>query len=456
MASPVVTPPRRPQSLFGPIVLISLGVVFLLVHLGVWSYRGVGIAFARYWPVLLILWGLAKLLEYMDAQRKGVPAPGIGWGGGFLLFFIIVFGMAATGAVRVNWDEVRNEMGHSDVDDPFGFLGRRYEFTEEVAPVKIPEGQPVKVITTRGDVTVETSADDQVHMRWVKMFRATEQSQADQRNQETKAEIANGNNETVINVAGGRFENGIYELTLQVPAKSPVQVTTSRGDVVVRQRTANLQIETTNGDVLAEDIQGTVRVQARRGDIHVRDVKGDVTVSGRAGDLIASDISGAANLEGEFTGTINVARIGKGVRFKSNRTDMEFGKLDGEMVMESGDLRMTSVAGPVRLMTRSKDIRLEDYSGDVKIGNSNSDIELRPKSLGNIDVENDRGSIELVLPETAAFNLNARSENGEINSEFPGLNVSNSHRLATATGQVGSGGPTIRLSMDRGSINIRR
>jgi len=37
--------------------------------------------FANYWPALLIVWGVIKLIEHQRAQREGYRASGIGGGG---------------------------------------------------------------------------------------------------------------------------------------------------------------------------------------------------------------------------------------------------------------------------------------------------------------------------------------------------------------------------------------
>jgi len=77
---PVVYRPRR--SFAGPVVLIVFGVLFLLGNLGYVSWGRLGYLFSRYWPVLIILWGLVKLAEHFDAQRQGYRPRGIGFGGG--------------------------------------------------------------------------------------------------------------------------------------------------------------------------------------------------------------------------------------------------------------------------------------------------------------------------------------------------------------------------------------
>src|ERR1700719_5378685 len=95
---PLPVPPyrRRRRSFAGPVVLIIMGIVFLLVTMHRLPLIRLGTLFAHYWPLLLIIWGVIKLVEYQAAQREGAPAPGIGAGGIFLVIVIVVFGLIAT------------------------------------------------------------------------------------------------------------------------------------------------------------------------------------------------------------------------------------------------------------------------------------------------------------------------------------------------------------------------
>jgi len=52
-------PPPRHRSIAGPFVLILIGIVFLLGTMHVLSVGRLAHLFANYWPVLLILWGVA-------------------------------------------------------------------------------------------------------------------------------------------------------------------------------------------------------------------------------------------------------------------------------------------------------------------------------------------------------------------------------------------------------------
>src|SRR5271167_4583867 len=95
-SSTQVPPPRYRRSLSGPIILIAIGTVFLLGTLGVLDWHNLGHWFAHYWPVLLIISGVIKLVEYQQAQREGTRAPGLSSGGIFLIIAIIICGLIAT------------------------------------------------------------------------------------------------------------------------------------------------------------------------------------------------------------------------------------------------------------------------------------------------------------------------------------------------------------------------
>src|SRR5262249_41364683 len=96
------------------VVLIILGILFLLGNMGVLHWSMLRHWFANYWPLLIIVWGVIKLVEYQQAQREGERPRAIGAGGVFLLIVLIVFGLAAKQAEGSNRTKIRDNM---DTDD---------------------------------------------------------------------------------------------------------------------------------------------------------------------------------------------------------------------------------------------------------------------------------------------------------------------------------------------------
>ena len=452
MANEIQTP--RPRSYFGPIVLISVGVVFLLINAGVLSWRGFGWYFARYWPLLIILWGVMKLVEYYQARSEGRPAPGIGGGGIVLLIFLIMFGMMATQASRVPWERVGDELELGN-DFPI-FFGTRYAYSQQVDQ-DFPANSSLRVSLDRGDVKLRAGTDDKLHVTVRKSLLAGSQSDADRINTSMQPVVNISGNEVVISIAN--YSRGsVMDLEIQVPRKAAADLMTLRGDVEVEGREGNVKAHTSRGNVTVEDVTGNAEIHLRRGDIRARKVTGDVDVEGSVSDSNVSEVGGTVNLHGEFFGTMSVAKVAKTVRFKSSRTDLEIGQLDGDMTMEIGDMRARGVSGNFRLVTRSKDIHLEDVNGDIKVGNYRGDVELSSSKppTGTVEIVNEHGSIRVGLPAKGNFQMYARTEHGDIQSDFSELKVEESGREAKATGAVGTGGPAVRLTNSRGDITIRK
>ena len=122
-------------------------------------------------------------------------------------------------------------------------------------------------------------------------------------------------------------------------------------------RDGEANISSNHGDVSLADINGKVSLDLDHSSARVSQIAGDVAVEGHANDVSLQDIKGGVRLNGEFMESVKLAKIAKTVSFKSSRTDLEFSNLDGDLDLDSGDLRASNLMGPLRLNTRSKDIR---------------------------------------------------------------------------------------------------
>jgi DUF4097 and DUF4098 domain-containing protein YvlB len=445
----------RPRSIFGPLVLITLGVLFLLRTTGIIPSQSLRLWFAHYWPILLIFWGAAKLVEHLWARHRSEPTPRLGVGSVVFLVFFIMIGVGATQTADWNWSGLRSDWG-IDPESDFGFFSNRYEFTDNFAQ-PMPGGAQIKVLAGRGDISVSASDDNQVHAVVHKVVRTDSQESANRLNDSTHPRFTQQGGIWLLDLTSGDFERARFDLDLQLPRHAALSLATRRGNISVLQRQGNVDLATDHGNVSVEQLQGDASLHIRSGSVTARDVKGNVQVDGEVDDGTVSDISGSLDFNAGYNGNVRLSHIGQKLHFKSVRTDLQLARLDGELNMGDGDLRGSSIAGPVKLNTRSNEVHMEDVSGEVNVDNRNGLVEVRTKApLGNIDINNVKGGIELHLPENAAFRLDAESRGGNIDAdEFP-VNVDNSSHDATARGTVGKGGPDIRLRSDRGTIQLRK
>ena len=452
--TPQQYPPRHPRSISGPIVLILIGILFLLEKMGVLHWRSLGYSFAHYWPLILIFFGAIKLIEHIYAQRTGTTAPGLGAGGAILIVAIIFWGLVASQVARVDWNELGDQVHFGD---DFPFFGHSYSFEDQLSQA-FPAGGNLHVTSDRGAVNITASEDNQIHIAVHKRVNAENQEDADKWNGETKPQITvSGQSVTVNANTQGAGDHGVTsDLDISIPRKASVVVSTRHGDGTIMGRDGDVSLSVEHGDVSVTDVNGNVHLDLQDSSAHVSTVSADVSVQGKAQDVSFEDIKGTLTLDGDFTESVRLARIGKPFNFKSPRTEINFTKLDGDLDLDSGDLRVSNVTGPVRVSTREKDIGLIGVSGDVRLKNRNGAVEIQMTKMGSMDVENQNADIQIGVPAKAAFQLDARSRGGEIDSDFESLNVHNGDDQSTAVGSVGGGGPHMVINNEHGSVEIRR
>ena len=463
MASPVIPPPpmppapRPPRSIAGPVVLIIIGLVFLALTMGVLNRYAMWMMFARYWPALLILWGVIKLIEHEQAKRAGLPSRGIGAGGIFLLIFLVLIGLMATGVSRVNWGNIRDhiQFGDQDFDEIFG--GSTFDYSDELSQT-FPKGGSLHINDDRGTITVNVGDGDTIKVSVRKKVHAEKQQDADNYNARTKPQITVvDKNVTLTANTEAVGDKGVNtDMDVYVPRNTDLVITSRRGDVTINGMNGNVEVNHQRGEVKLNDRTGNAVLKLDRSAARAQHVKGDITIQGRANEVALEDIDGAVHLNGEFRESTRLVRVSKTVSFHSSRTDMEFSRLDGRLDLDSGDLRADSLIGPMRLTTRSKDISLEGLSGDLRLENNNGSVTVGLHKPGNIQIDNRKGDVQVSIPPNVAVKVEARTREGDIESDFSELKVENQDKQATANGSIGSNGPHLIINSNSGSIEIRK
>jgi len=462
MASPMMppTPPRPPhRSIAGPVVLILIGVLFLLGTMGLMDIHHLGSLFARFWPALLILWGALKLIEYEQAKRLGQPARGIGVGGVFLMLFLIMAGLIATQVSRVDWKSLGDHIQLGDdqgLDEIFG--GSTFNYSGELSNDWPAGSNSLRINDDRGTITVNVSDDKKLKVSWRKKVHAENQQDADRYNSKTDPAITMAEKVILLNAntQGAGDKSVSTDMDIYVPANTSLVITSSRGDVTVAGMSSNVEINHRRGEVNINGHTGNISLNLDGSSARLGQVKGDVTIQGKANEVAVEDVDGAVHLNGEFMESVRLIRISKTVSFRSSRTDMEFSRLDGRLDLDSGDLRADSLTGPMHLTTRSKDIALEGLSGDLRLEDSNGTVEVGLHKPGNIQIDNRKGDVQVTIPPNTAIKVEARTHEGEIQSDFDEIKVDNRDKEASASGSIGTNGPRLVMNCDKGTIEIRK
>ena len=459
----------RRGSILGPVILIGVGIVALMVRMGripayyFWEWYG------HWWPLLLVIAGVVLLLEWALDQfiqprdANGVPLPvgrGIGFGVGFLLVLLIAAGITASTTTHVNWSAIHNQLNFGDNDEGWGFfLGDKHEETKDMT-VAWPAGAAVSVESSHGNVTVAGTSDDgQIHIQLHKTVYAHSDEDAQQKLKSLEAQITSTSSNLDLRMPDS--EGSSVDLVLTVPPAAALNIRSGHGDLHATAMKSALVLAADHGDVQADAITGSLVAKVGHGDFSAHGVTGTLAVNGRLQDVTISDVDGPVSLDGDFFGDTHLEHIRGLVHFHSSRTDLEFARLDGSLTLDRGDLIGDAILGPVKVKTRSKDVSLNQVAGDLHVENANGDISVTSAPpLGNVDMDDRRGTINLTVPEQAAFIVQAATTDGEVQTDFANLS-SQSGEHGSLSGTVGSSAEGsamvhIRINSDKGDISLKK
>src|ERR1700683_5418491 len=156
---------------------------------------------------------------------------------------------------------------------------------------------------------------------------------------------------------------------------------------------------------------------------------------------------------------MKLKNLAKPLQFEGGRgTELHVEAIPGSISMDLSTLTGNGIVGPMRFVTRSRDIRLEQFSQSVEINTDRGDIELQPGKtpLSAIEARSGVGAIELVLPDRAGFQLQATAERGDAVNEYgPPIEKDVESRTATLRGKSGDG-PAITLTANHGTVTVRK
>ena len=205
-----------------------------------------------------------------------------------------------------------------------------------------------------------------------------------------------GDTITVTIDEGSTFDVGPFYQNLQIDVTVPSQ--------------ANLAVTTSSGNITSHGVTGHMTLRTGSGDIITNGGSGQITLGTDSGDIHASNISGQMTLTAS-SGTITATNA--------------------------------SASGASIFQTDSGDIH---YSGSLA-------------ATGTDRFTAGSGTITLKLPNDAAFQVQASTSSGSIDSAFSSVNVSRGDGSgATASGGAGNGQAVAQVTIqtDSGDIHLDR
>jgi len=361
---------RTIGSIFWGLILVAIGGLLLARNLGypipVWS------ALARYWPIVIIGWGLVKVVEYFRARRTGDSRPLFSGGEVALLILVILAGTAITTAANVslNFD---GDFGDLDLWD---ITGNNYSYDEH-HELPVTGAPAIDIVNMFGNVDVRASNAENVVLDVKKTVRASSKEEADRLSSDFTFRIVNDGSTVRIassqdsaptgrRIGRQRFKSSI---TVYVPKASAVKLDNRNGRVSIQDLTGNQNVTNRYGEVAVQRIDGDVEVSNSFGSTAVNGVNGAINVRARFGEVRieldnppTKDISLSMEFGDMRIGLPSNSSFGIDARTAFGNVRSEFGNLTQEN-SANRERSMTGRVGEggpqIHLETRFGDIRLE-------------------------------------------------------------------------------------------------
>ena len=410
---------RISGSIFWGLVFVVFGVLVLARNIGypipLWTL------FSRYWPVLLIVWGLFKLVDSFGAGANE-KRPLFSGGDVAAIILVIVFGSLVTLAANMSPD-IGKLFNIHDLD-VWDLTGNNFTFTEQ----QVAETGPNPVIEVSenfGDVEVTPGDGNRITLDVKKIIRAANQSEADRLSSSSVYSISNtgpdeGMKYRIASSSNRRFK---ASLRIHVPLHSIVTIENRNGSVSVRGLTGNQEVTNRFGDVDLHGITGMAKIQNQNGSVHVDDVSDAVTITNSFGPVNVANVRGELKISG-----------------RNNEIDIDHVEkdLDVESAFQNVDIR-DPMAG----------VNVRSRNGEIS-------VHLLHKPARDISVSSEYGDVTIDIPSGSVFSADVSIRNGSIDSDFSELQGSSHNANHSLNGQVGTGGPNIKVDSRFGQVRLTK
>ncbi len=458
--------------LLGGLFWTAVGTVWLLDLFDL--VNGVAL-FGLYWPLLVVLFGIGKIVDYYRFHGQSQFRAGEILG----LLFLALTGVLANAAAEAHFPLLRFpiELGDNDSEIRIGdYLGPKYSWTTTTSVTFPPDGR-LEVSNSYGNVSIEEGASDSVEIRLTKEVFESSESEArrlaDQieiRSESVEGVLRVGTNRDQIPPSRSRFNS---HLSLSIPKSASLRIVNEYGDVQVRNLHGPVEVENSYGEVEVEDVEtdvaiknryrrstarrvgGNLKIDNQRGEVSVEEVSGSVQLSTERDSINANGVGGAAVVRNRFSsislenveGTVRVDGQGSGVTLQGIGQDaivensyrpFQANNLKGGLELDTSNCGVTlaRISGPVTIranqakieageleagivvQARGSEVRLTEIEGGFKVATSLRSVSIDGFS-GKGEVQNEYGEIELSSSEALEAPLDIANKNGAIRLRLP-------------------------------------
>ncbi|HVN81517.1 MAG TPA: DUF4097 family beta strand repeat-containing protein [Terriglobia bacterium] len=457
---------RHHGSIFWSLILISIGVLFLLknLHYNINPWMIV----AKYWPLLIIFWGLSKLFNYLSPADD--PAAGqrsrLTGGDIVLLLFLLIVGSVVTKAVTHDFWPGHFGINMEETDFAGGDSSENsYNFTEEVSQPLTKKDRILELVNLYGSVEVRPHDKDEIKIQLEKRLHAKDEAQAKEVAGRLKIQLTSKSPGYLIATNRGDLENKEREglktnFSIWVPRNMTLSISNKYGPVTLEKVAGTHKIEDSYGDVTVTEVDGSLQIENKYGGVKLSGISGDCTVSSKYGEVELDTIGGKAKID-HSNGSVVLRKMRGAVELTHNYGKLDCSDLDSTLSVNGRYLEVSgnNIGGDVQISTSYRGVDLENVAGTVKVEAKHGDISIKDEQAPSkaITIDSEYGGVTITLPGESRFRFDGYSKFGKLVSEFDSIPGGGSTNFVEGTrirGSRGEGGPMITVTTSYRDINL--
>ena len=365
-----------PRSPIAGALIVGMGCLFLISN---FTTGNPFQAYGRFWPFLLVAFALGELIFQYSRRGAGVvPPPVITLGKVFVVISLIVTGTLSARIARTNPNFFSASMPEAFGQFRDAIFGREFTFLGESQTTPFTPNSKVVIDNSYGDIDVRTSADSQMSVTLNKAIRAYSEA--------TAADI---NNKVKLSVTKG---DGSYSVTTN---RDEVRSNMKTNLIVKIPQNVTLQIENRSGRVTLSGLTGNQSITNSRGAVEITDVSGQITVSNELSRTIVRRVAGL-NIESRH-GSVDASDITGNVEINSQFDKVSARNIGGSIKVSNvhGNINLTNITGAVTTNAEQTDVTVQGLQAGANITSSHCRINLNSVA-GDVLVQAPHANIDAV------------------------------------------------------------
>lgn len=316
--------------------LVAFGAALLVDNLT--ANQGATTLVVKFWPLLLIGFGLEYLIRSILAQRNPEESRlRFDFGGAFLLTLVVMLSVGVT--TFRGWVEPQGGR--------LSFVGPVVEVSE-TATARVQGAQALTVDVSRGSIRLEPNTrNDEVRVEATYQAHGfiINRDEVRKELEQIKLTITEGADIKVIAEAPSNLNDVTIRYTVYAPPGLVVKAETDAGYMEVNGYQGDLELSSRVGWVMVTGGSGALAVTGGSGSIRVHDFTGPVTVKTNVGAIQIHNVIGAVQAD-SGTGTIHIQEFQGGNAVVETRTGGIFASTSSQL---EGDVILKTQTGTVSL-----------------------------------------------------------------------------------------------------------